>query len=1127
MHRFSTSSVLTFLAALFLTAASAQNYQAQLNGVVKDPTGSVIPGARISVTNVSTGVQSSTESNTDGLYRLPALQPGQYRVTVNSTGFKSFQQGPITLQVNDVVTLDVALQVGDASEKVEVTTAVEMLQTGSATVGQVVTTRQIESLPLNVRDPLALVGLTAGVTFGSNFGNGGGQELGRNFFKSDFNVGGGRSGSQELLLDGAANTTPDVNRGIINPPVDSVQEFKVQSNSYDAEFGRTSGGVVNVITKSGTNEFHGLVYDFERHSVIEANNWFNNRGGIPNPSFKRHQFGANAGGPIVKNKTFFFADYEGLRQGFPVTFVSTVPSDLQKAGDFSKTLASDGTPIIVYDPNTLTTLDNGQRQRTPFAGNLVPATRFDPVARKIASYYPAANQRGDATTGTNNFLLSAGSTIDTNKWDARIDHSFGENTRVFTRYSQQKDVRMVPGPLPMPIGGGRSTTDTYRQAAVDLTHVFTPALIGNVQFAFSRALAAQFGLSKGFNLADLGFPSEFNRIATDQFPQGSIADIGPISNGSDSFIQYQPRNTWTSRASVGYLRGSHNMKAGVDWRILNFNEAQNTQPSGTFNFGRTFTQGANPVQATRNGGFGFADFLLGMPNNGSIRQLSPISTQGLYYAFFFQDDWRVNDKLTLNLGVRWDIGVGNREKYNRLAYFDPDTANPLASKAGLPNLKGILRWIGGENARNQQETPMTNFAPRFGFAYKLSTKSVLRGGYGMFFVPRNIVGNGNGAIEAFRDTPMVTTIDGGLTAADRLSNPFPKGVLPPLNDRDPLANVGAAIQAPVQQMKTGYAQLFSLGYQREIAGGIVVQANYWGNKGTHLISGGWNINQLPNQYLALANQLNNQVANPFFGLIAAGALSGRTISLRQSLLPFPQYSGDSGVSQVFVPAGNSTYHAATIQAEKRMSSLVTFLASYTRSKAIDDVGGMIDVYNRRLNKAVSAFDTPNQFVGSWVGHLPFGKGRKFGANWNGIANGVLGGWDLDGIIRVQSGQPVAISGANNVGRNPKLDNPTIAKWFDTTAFTPVPAFTITTLTPRLTDIRTDYTRNVDAVMVKNFTPKIAEHELGIQFRAECYNLFNTPQFAGPNGSITSQTFGQVTRQFNTSRQFQFGLKIKF
>ncbi len=1126
MRRLTILSVILELAILSATGAFAQTYQAQIGGVVRDASGGAVPNAKVTVTNIATGAQASTESNSEGLYRLLALQPAQYRISATGPGFKTFEQGPLTLQVNDALTLDINLELGNVTDKVQVTANAELLQTASATVGQVVNTREIENLPLNVRDPLALVGLTAGVTFGPNFGNGGGQELGRNFFKSDFNVGGGRSGSQELLLDGAANTTPDINRGIINPPVDSVQEFKVQSNSYDAEFGRTSGGVINVITKSGSNAFHGLLYDFERHSVIEANNWFNNRAGIPNPSFKRHQFGANAGGPIYKNKTFFFADYEGLRQGFPVTFTSTVPTDAQKAGDFSKTFASDGTPIIIYDPNSLVTLANGTRQRSPFQNNVITPDHFDAVAKKILSFYPAANQKGDPITGANNFILSAGSTINTDKWDTRVDQNFGENMRLFARYSQQKDVRLVPGPLPLPIGGGRSTTDTYHQAMVDVTRVLSPNMVASAQFAFSRGLAAQFGLSRGFNISQLGFPASFTALAADQFPQGTIADIGSISNGSDSFVQYQPRNTFTTRGSLALSHGSHNIKTGIDWRVLDFNEGQNTQPSGTFTFGRTFTQGPNPVQSSRNGGFGFADFLLGMPNGGGIREINPFSTQGLYYGLFVQDDWRVNDRLTLNLGLRWDINIGNREKYNRLAYFDPNAPNPLGPKAGLPDLKGVLAWVGGNNPANQQQTSWKDFGPRIGFAFKVTKNSVLRGGYGIFYLPRVVQGNGDGAIEAFRDTPLVGSIDGGLTNSSRLSNPFPQGILPSLNDRDPLANVGASIAAPLYKNQDGYGQLFSLGYQVEVKGGVLVQATYAGNKGTHLISGAWNINQFPDQYLALGNALNNQVKNPFFGLITSGALSGATVSQRQLLLPFPQYSGDSGVQQVFVPAGNSTYHSVTLQAEKRLSTTLTFLASYTWSKAIDDVGGMIDVYNRRLNKALSAFDTPHQLVASWVYQLPFGAGRKFGSSMPRIGNAVLGGWDLDGILRVQSGQPIAIGG-NNVGRSAKLDNPTIAKWFDTSAFVNTPAFTIQTTGPRSPDVRNDFTRNVDVVLVKNFKASIKDHSIVTQFRAECYNLTNTPQFASPNGTFNSQSFGQVTAQRNTSRQFQFAIKLKF
>src|SRR5687767_6492407 len=388
--------LLVLMLFIFSLPSFAQTFQAQITGEVRDATGSLVPNAKLTATNIATNATFETQSNSEGIYRFLALPPAQYKIAVSMTGFKTFEQGPITLQVNDTITLNVSLQLGDAAEHIVVTAAAEALQTSNASVGQVVTTRTIEGLPLNVRDPLALIGLTPGVTFGANFGNGGGQELGRNFFKSDFNVGGGRSGSQELLLDGAANTTPDVNRGVINPPVDSVQEFTVQTNSYDAEFGRTSGGVINVITKSGTNELHGLVYDFERHSYVEANNWFNNASGIPNPSFKRHQFGANLGGPIVKNKTFFFADYEGLRQGFPFTFVTTVPTLLQRRGDFSQTFAAGNQRIIIHDPLMVETLANGQRQRTAFPNNLIPAGRIDPVSRRLADLFPEPNQPGNA-----------------------------------------------------------------------------------------------------------------------------------------------------------------------------------------------------------------------------------------------------------------------------------------------------------------------------------------------------------------------------------------------------------------------------------------------------------------------------------------------------------------------------------------------------------------------------------------------------------------------------------------------------------------------------------------------------------------------------------------------------------
>lgn len=1115
----------------------SQGFQAQIGGTVTDSAGAAVPNAKVIATSVTTGVEYNARTNNEGLYRLLALPPAQYRVSVTLPGFKTFDQGPITLNVNDALTLNITMQVGDVSEQVTVNAAPPALQTETATLGTVVSQRSIENLPLNVRDPLALIGLTPGVTFGGNFGNGGGTDVGRNFFKSDFNVGGGRSGSQEILIDGAPDTTPDTNFGIIDPPVDSVQEFRLQSQSFDAEFGRTTGGIVNLITKSGTNEYHGTAYDFLRNSIFDANDFFNNRAGAPNPSFKRNQFGGNAGGPVFKNRTFAFGDYEGLRQGFPSTRISTVPTTAQRAGDFSQTFTNvNGSPALIqiYDPASLTVV-NGVRTRSLFAGNKIPSDRFDPVAKNVLSYLPLPNTTGDPITGQNNYIFGAKSITNSDKWDVRADENFTDNTRAFLRLSHQTDVRLTPGNLPPPAGGGRNTTDVFSQGVVDLTHVFSARWIGTMQFSASRAQGTQFGLSYGFNVSSLGFPASFATASAPQFPVLNMTDTastqnsGGIGGSGDAIVQFQPRNVFVWHGGFAYSRGKHNMKFGAEYRMLDFNEGQNNFSSGMFNFDRTFTQGPVPTTASRTAGFGFADFLLGDVTSGTIRKLNTISTRGNYTALYFQDDWKVSNKLTLNLGLRYDLERGSNEKYGRLASFDPGATSTLGAQVGLPNLKGALRWIDvNGNDSYTQATNYLNFAPRAGFAYQVRPSFVIRGGYGMFFVPRIDKGNSGGAVEAFRDTALNGTVD-GVTPANKLSNPYPQGVLPPINDGNPLANIGSTIAAPTHDFKSGYVQQRNIGFQWETPGQFIVSGYYWGSKGTHLLSGPFNINQLPDQYLALGTTLNDQVPNPFRGVITTGPLSGATISRRQSLLPFPQYVGDSGVQQVYVPNGNSSYNAGTVQVERRLRTL-TLLVSYTRSKAIDDMQSTtaLDYYNHKLLKSLSAFDTPNQFIGSMVYPLPFGRNRHFGPDWNRTLNFVLGDWDLDAIARLQSGTPIGLSlPATNNGRSGHTDNPTLGRWFNTGVFSVAAPFTFGNVGPRLPDVRTDWVQNLDAVLVKNFETGIRDHAIRTQFRAEVFNLLNTPNFSAPNTNVSSGSFGVVSSQFNKPREIQLALKISF
>ena len=1115
----------TYLIAFVLGSlpAVAQTFEAQITGTLKDASGAVIPNAQLTARNIATGTVVTATSNESGIYRFPSLIPAQYTLTCMVPGFKRFEQSNITLQVMQVLEVNISLQPGDAAEQVTVTGAPPPLETATASLGTVVTTRSIQNLPLNIRDPISLIALTPGVVLGSNFGNGGGNDVGRNFFKSDFNVGGGRSGSQEILMDGAPDTTPDINRGIINPPVDSVQEFKVQAQTYDAQFGRTSGAVLNVITKSGSNDIHGVAYEFQRHSVLDANTFFNNRSGLAKPSFQRHQFGGDVGMPILKNKWFFFGDYEGLRQGYPVTSLNTVPSALQRVGDFSKTFASNGALITVYDPATLVTLADGTRQRSPFPGNVIPANRFDPTAAAALKFIPLPDLPGNAGTGQNNYIYSANSTTNSDKWDTRTDYNLNEATRMLFRFSRQQDVRTVPGQYALPAGGGRQTTDTYSQALIDVTHVVSPNVVGDLQFSFSRALAAQFGASNGFNLSSLNFPSSYTSLVASQFPVFNLTDTIGTGNSSDSFTQYQPRNVWSTLGSITWQKGRHSIKFGGDWRVLDFNEGQNSAASGAFTFGRTFTQGPNPVVSSSTAGYGVASFLLGAASSGSVIAINPISTQGLYFAAFVQDDWKVSDKLTLNIGLRWDVNIGDREKYNRIAYFDPNAISSLGAPAGLPNLTGDLAWIGKGNPSNQTASDFKDFGPRFGLAYSFNPKTVFRGGYGIFYIPKIIQANGDGAVEAVRTTPMVATID-NLTPATTISNPFPQGILPPQNDRDPNANAGASIAAPTHDFRNGYMQSWSFGFERELPWGLVLDAHYWGMKGTRLLET-WNIDQLPNQYLSLGSHLNDLVPNPFYHVIAAGALSGPTISRQQSLLPYPQYTG---VTQVYVPAGNSTYEAGTLVVDKRLSSKLTFLAAYTRSKAIDDIRTPLDIYNRRLEKGLSAFDTPTQFRLSGVYNIPFGRDRGYGKNLNKVVNALIADWDFNGILTLQSGLPVSVSRpAVNNGSSAHLDSPSIYRWFNTSDFTVAAPFTFGNVGPVLPDVRTAPVRNVDAVLIKNFQASVKDHVINVQFRSEFFNILNHAQFGAPNGSVTSQTFGQVTTLANNPRDIQFALKVLF
>lgn len=1108
---------------VLVSAGEIMAQSAQVTGRVVDTSDSVVPGATVTAVNEANGLSRTGLSNAEGYYAVSSLPPGTYRIIAELAGFNVVTRTGLTLVAEQNARVDFVLAAGAVAEEITVPAA-SLLDSQTAALGAIVTERSIRELPLNVRDPMGLVTLTPGVVTGGQFGNSGGLNVGRSFFKSDFKVGGGRPDGQDILLDGGSNTTGDRTFMGYIPPVDATQEFKVLTNAFSAEYGRTTGGVVTIVTKSGANDHDGAAYEFHRNSALDANGFFANRAGREPVDFRRNQFGVVGGGPIRRDRTFFFAAYEGLRQKFPQTLISTVPTDLQRRGDFSQTFDSQGRLVVVHDPLATTRLPNGEVVRQPFPGNVIPAGRLDPVAQSVLSYYPAANQPGNPLTGADNYVNNSQQQANSNNYSLRIDHALGRSTRTFGRYSYHRSDSATPFRWDGPGSrDARDIIDVYYNVTLGGTRVFSPTLTSDVRVAFARAHARQ--VSPEFDIGRLGFPANFLEVAPDLFPQFDITDMTGL--GSAAFND-QPRNTYSLMGHVAKLWGGHFLKVGADVRVLQFNAFQNNIASGAFGFNRGMTQGPNPLQSRADAGHGLASFLLGAGSGGSIDHISGLALQRNYYAGYVQDDWKVTARLTANLGLRYDLTTGQTERFDRLTWMDLDAPSPLGPIAGL-NLRGRLQYAGTDgNPRNQIDTDKNNIAPRVGLAYRLGDSTVVRGGYGIFYVP--MITLAVGSIGFNSATPWVATVD-GLVPENLLRNPFPQGFNLPQERRDPLTNLGLGLSGYVRDERVGYTQQWNLSLERQVGDAFVVDLAYVGNKGTSLQWGaGFEENSLPNEYLALGPALNERVPNPFFGIIATGALSGATVPRRQLLLPYPQYTS---VFRSFPMAASSIYHGMALKVERRMSTGLTVLGSYSWSKHIDDssgqegfldrAGGILNFYDRRAERALSSFDTPHRLVVSAVYDLPVGRNRTHGRHMPAALDALAGGWTISGIVTVQSGLPIIISRPSvTTGDSPRLDAPTIDRWFDTSVFSPAPAFTFGNVGRTLSGVRTDGIRNVDMTIAKYVSMPGGWR---LQIRADAFNLFNTPRFAAPDGSVTSASFGRVASQANSSREIQLGLKL--
>ena len=1124
-----------FLWAGLTTSLCAQSITGSITGVVTDVSGAVIPGAAVTVSNTDTNVGTTVQTDSSGNYTAPLLPRGNYRLEVTAKGFKRIVREGIVLQVQQTARIDLQLMVGEVAESVLVTADAARLETESATLSKVVDNRAIINLPLNTRNVYALVFLTPGVT----------GSVGASYGEMRYSVNGARARTMDTMIDGVSAAHPTVNgfNGIsVFPSVDAIEEFKLLSADYPAEFGRSLGSVLNVVFKSGTNQWHGTGYEFLRNSKLDANDFFNNRRGQPLLSFKRSQFGGVLHGPVIKDKTFFMVSFEALRARTSDSTITSVPTDLERTGDFSQTKAANGSVITMYDPITTRANPSGSGNiRDPFAGNKIPAGRFDPVAVNVAKFYPAANTAPSGLTNNQNNWASSGSKpLDMTMSDYRIDQVISPTQRFFARYSTRlnddKATRFFPADL-SDAEGRINQEDHVHGAVADYTNTLSPTTVLNARLGFARTRYVYANQSLGFAPSSLGFPKAIDAgVDRFLFPGFSVSDYRGLGGGDHRNNAFM---TYTAVASLTRTMGKHTMKYGTDLRLMRVNVFE-ARSAGDYSFGRGMTQGPNPNQSSTTAGNGFASLLLGAGSGGTLQaNYKNVATQSLYVAGYFQDDWRVTPKLSLSLGLRWDVDVPRTERYNRTNYFDPKAATPASQV--IPGITGGLIFVGVNGQPREQFTAdKNNWAPRFGLSWQFLPKTVLRLGYAHIYGPSQQAAAGTIGTMGFRvDNTWVASID-GLTPTNYLRNPYPLGIAPVVGAaKGVMTQFGDRIEATTQDIISPRTRQINFNLQRELPAGTLLEVAYVGTRGYYLHrndEGGLSLNQLDPKYMSLGSKLTEQVDNPFFGKYSGGVLAGAKTTRAQLLRPYPQFTD---IIPIYSVGASSFYHSLQVSANKRFSQGLQMQLAYTWAKSLDDGLSHQDSYNIRADRALSDIDIAQRLTVAGVYDLPIGRSRRFGANWNKATDLALGGWQVNGIATLSSGTPIGISASNNAGifnqairannngRSGALSGPVqdrLLAFFDKSVFSQPTAFTFGNMGPRVSDIRNDGVFNWDLSLFKNF--RVVER-VNVQFRAEALNAFNTPRFSGPNTSVTSSSFGVITSQANSPRQVQFGLKVLF
>src|SRR5215472_12112972 len=1003
---------------LFAFSGWAQEFRGTITGRITDAQKASVPNVKIVVTLVSTGGRSQTTSGTDGLYTIPFLAPGAYKMEAEASGFKRYLREGIEVTAGERVGLDIELTIGQLSETVSVTADAPVLDTTSATAGQVINSAQVENMPMNGRTPLVLAQLAMGVVpnsdpkFNRPFDNAG---------PSGFSMGGAPAQTNELLVDGAPDTTWD-QRVSYNPPVDAVQEVRVHAFEADAAYGHTGGGTANVIMRSGSNAIHGSVYEFNQVSALQATNFFTNKAGQIKPVGRYNQWGGTAGGPLWvpkvfngKNKVFWFFAMEEINDNFPEPTYQTVPTLAERGGNLA------GLPTI-YDPGTAV-LANGIVTRTAFPNNQVPTNRISPIAQNFMKYYPAPNQAGDPKDGTTNDFLTSQIRADTyNSEMGRLDFNLGSKNKMFWNFRHNDRIEDRNN-IFKNAAGGRDLLRINWGSTLDDVHTFNATTVGNLRLNFSRFREATVSFGDGINATDLGFPSYVSAAAPKLvLPLLRFANFTQITSDTDS---NRPFNIFQIFGDVVKVVGNHSLKMGVDVREARDSNQGYGNSQGVYTFGNTWTRSSSTASGSTSVGQDLAAFLLGMPTSGSFDINALRTDTQKYLALFIQDDWRVRPNLTLNLGIRFEHDFPQYERYNRaLNGFDsttPQAINAAAQAAYAKNPDVIpanaFKVVGGPTfASNSNSVIFASeskmVSPRFGFAWTpLDTKTVIRGGTGVFMFPvANPSFNQNGFSQS---TPMPASTDNFVTAHATFADPFPERFLRPTGSSLGIAtSLGQSFSYYNPTLRNAYSVRWEFGIQRELPQQVVLELAYIGNHAVHLPLNR-NMDATPAQYLstspfrdaATINYLGTLVTNPFAGLIPANAtLNGAQVSRGTLLTPYPQFTG---ITLQATNAASSYFHSMDVRLEKRLSHGLSMLANFTYSKLIaeDNYKNATDLVPE---KRVAGDDRPLRFILSGSYNFPFGKGQKFDTHSR-IGNRIVGGWVLNSIYTNQIGAPLTFS----------------------------------------------------------------------------------------------------------------------